>query len=223
MRAGKSEPIWVLASSRGIPNGPLVMSSRITVPPRASVGPRMPPSTLVTNSSLMPPRSRAVMSQGPWMPWPVNVSRTMPWLSSTIRQPKPESTVPLFVVGSDPTMTQPPRSATRAVVRPTPPGQALPRSPIWANSDAWPDGVTCTIVLPVPWMFPESLKLLTSTLPCCRLPTLRGTTATPYGLTSPFCGIVEATTARSQTRSQDHKRDQCRGRHARKDTAHRVR
>ena len=96
------------------------------------------------------------MSQGPLMPWPLNVSRTVPWLSSTIRQPEPEMTVVpsgSWVVGSEPTITQPLRSTLSAVVRPTPPGQAPPRSPIWANCDMWPPGVTCTIVVPVPWMF----------------------------------------------------------------------
>ncbi len=100
----------------------------------------MPPSTLVTNSSDTRPRLTAVMSHGPSMPWPANVSRTTPWLSSTIRQPGPE--IEPFLVGSEPTTTQPPGSATRAVVRPTPPGHARPRWPTVANTDclaAWAD------------------------------------------------------------------------------------
>jgi hypothetical protein len=59
------------------------------------------------------------------MPWPVKVSRTTPWLSSTIRQPGPE--IMPFWVGSEPTITQPVGSATSAVVRPMPPGHAPPR------------------------------------------------------------------------------------------------
>src|SRR5579875_155673 len=68
-------------------------------------------------------------------------------------------------VGSEPTITQPLRNATRAVVRPTPPGQALPRLPTLAKSDSVPCGVTWTIVVPVPCTFAWSLKLLTRTLP----------------------------------------------------------
>ena len=115
------------------------------------------------------------MSHGPLMPWPASVSRTTPWLSRTIRQPAPE-TLP-FWVGSDPTITQPLRSTTRAVVRPTPPGQAL--SVIPANCDTVPPGLTWTMVVPVPCVFAALLKLLTSTSPWCRSPVLRGTTATP--------------------------------------------
>lgn len=45
------------------------------------------------------------------------------------------------------------------------------------------------IVRPVPWLLAESLKFETSTSPATRLPTLRGTTATPYGFTSPLPGL----------------------------------
>src|SRR5580700_4151023 len=91
---------------------------------------------------------------------------TLPHWSRTIRQPGPE--MALFTVGSEPTITQPLRSTTRAVVRPTPPGQELSLIP--ANSDILPCGLTCTMVVPV----------------------LCGTTATPYGLISPLAGTVEA-------------------------------
>src|SRR5271170_3874616 len=106
---------------------------------------------------------------------------TLPHWSRTIRQPGPEMTP--FCVGSDPTITQPLRSTTRAVVRPTPPGQAL--SVIPANCDTAPPGLTWTMVVPVPCTPPgfavvaALLKLLTSTSPRCRSPVLRGTTATP--------------------------------------------
>jgi hypothetical protein len=117
------------------------------------------------------------MSQGPLMPCPAKVSRTWPHESSTIRQPGPE-TLP-FLVGSEPTITQPLRSTDRAVVRPTPPGQPARCGLTRANCDLWPDGVTWTIVVPVPWALAWSLKLLTRTLPRHRSPVLRGTTATP--------------------------------------------
>ena len=95
-------------------------------------------------------------------------------------------------MGSEPTITQPLRSTVRAVVRPTPPGQPNRWGLIWANSETWPDGVTSTIVVPVPCTLALSLKLLTRTLPCHRCPVLRGMTATPYGLTSPLPGTVDA-------------------------------
>ena len=176
VRAGKPDPIRLLASTRGVLQGALVMMSRSTVPPLGLVcWPRMPPSTLVTNSSAKLPRSRAVMSHGPSMPWPVIVFRTWPHWSRTIRQPGPE--ILPFWVGSEPTITQPLRSATRAVVRPTPPGHLVSLMP--ANSDMPPCGLTWTMVVPVPCALALSLKLLTRTSPRCRLPVLRGTTATP--------------------------------------------
>src|SRR5580704_715874 len=113
---------------------------------------------------------------------------TLPHWSRTIRQPGPE--MALFTVGSEPTITQPLRSTTRAVVRPTPPGQELSLIP--ANSDILPCGLTCTMVVPVPCALVLSLKLLTSTSPRCKRPVLCGTTATPYGLISPLAGTVEA-------------------------------
>ena len=117
------------------------------------------------------------MSHGPLIPGPVNVSRTRPRLSSTIRQPEPEMAP--FLVGSEPTMTQPLRSAVRAVVRPTPPGQLGRLRLIFANTHWWPDGVTSTMVVPVPCTLALLLKLLTRTLPRNRSPVLRGMTATP--------------------------------------------
>src|SRR5260370_29584783 len=83
---------------------------------------------------------------------------------------------------------------TRAVVSPIPPGQrpGRPRREMCANSLTFPLGVICTIVDPVPCWFPELLKLLTSTLPRRSRPWLCPITATPYGLTSPFAGIVDA-------------------------------
>src|SRR6185437_6883419 len=112
---------------------------------------------------------------GPSMPCPAMVSRTCPRGSRTIRQPGPEMAP--FLVGSEPTTTQPERSDTRAVVRPTPPGHD--GSVTWANSVALPPGETWTMVVPVPCTLALLLKLLTSTLPRCKAPVLRGMTATP--------------------------------------------
>src|SRR5580658_4395585 len=160
--------------------------SSTVLPPAATV----PFSTLVTKSSAVLPNSAAVMSQGPLMLLPVNVSRTWPDGSTTIRQPDPETLPPL--VGSEPTITQPLCSATRAVVRPTPPGHPARRRLILANTHVLPDGVTSTIVVPVPWMLPELLKLLIRMLPRNSSPVLREMTAMPYGLTSPLPGTVDA-------------------------------
>src|SRR5579863_9113359 len=101
------------------------------------------------------------MSHGPLIPYPVMVFLTWPHGSRTIRQPPPERL--LLTVGSEPTITQPLGSATRAVVRPTPPRHA--GSLIWANRLALPPGETWTIVVPVPWALALSLKLLTRTSP----------------------------------------------------------
>jgi hypothetical protein len=77
----------------------------------------------VTNRSLRVPSLVAVMSQGPLMPCPERVSRTVPWLSSTSRQPGSAVAEVPPVVGRLPTTTQPPGRTDSAVVRPIPPGQ----------------------------------------------------------------------------------------------------
>jgi hypothetical protein len=84
-------------------------------------------------------------------------------------------------VGKLPTITNPERSATRAVVNPTPPGQAPGSDPalMLANSDRLPLGEICTMVVPVPCRFAELLKLLTKTLFATNVPAVVGTTATP--------------------------------------------
>jgi hypothetical protein len=46
-------------------------------------------------------------------------------------------------------------------------------------------------VLPVPWLFDLPLKLLINRSPACNNPVLRGTSAIPYGFTSPAGGTVE--------------------------------
>jgi len=49
------------------------------------------------------------------------------------------------------------------------------------------------MVVPVPWTLALSLKLLTRVSPAVSWPAEAGTTATPYGFTSPLPGTVEAT------------------------------
>jgi hypothetical protein len=72
-------------------------------------------------------------------------------LSRDEGQPDPDTLPPL--VGSEPTITQPLRSTVSAVVRPTPPGQPRRCRLTFANSETWPCGVICTIVVPVPCTF----------------------------------------------------------------------
>ena len=115
-------------------------------------------------------------------------------LFSTSRQPVPVKTVPPCEVGRLPTTTQPPFSISSAVVSPMPPGhgEGRRRGLMRANWVLVPCGETWTIVVPVPCMFLELLKLLTRTSPWTRLPWLCWTTAVPYGLTSPLAGTVDA-------------------------------
>src|ERR1019366_518669 len=106
---------------------------------------------------------------------------TWPQASRMIRQPAFAVAEVPSLVGRLPTMTQPLRSATRAVVRPTPPGQRPATSPfvIVAKVDTAPPGATSTIVVAVPWALAALLKLLTRVLPRWRSPIERGTIATP--------------------------------------------
>jgi hypothetical protein len=136
---------------------------------------------LVTNTTADAPASSAVASHGPLMPCPAMVSRTMPWLSSTIRQSALAVAACPLVDGVDPTMTQPARNATSAVSSPIPPGQG-PGSiagVMCARSVRCPPGEICTMVLPVPCRLALLLKLLTRTLPTCSRPVLRVITAVP--------------------------------------------
>src|SRR5215471_13238815 len=195
VRCGKPEPILVVLISCGGREPAAIRSRRRTVPLCTTMPPAalVPFSTLVTNSCEAGPRLTEVMSQGPLMPLPANVSRTRPWLSRTIRQPADEVAAEPSLVGRLPTTTQPPGRISSAVVRPTPPGQ-LPGSlaaTILANTLSVPDGETWTIVVPVPCWFIELLKLLISTLPLTSEPWLMPTSAVPYGLISPLAGTVE--------------------------------
>src|SRR5215813_6616057 len=122
------------------------------------------------------------------------IFRTLPLLSRTSRQPGAEVAAWPFFDGRLPTMTQP-CTSTSAVVSPTPPVQRPGSEALvmWANDIRCPLGLISTIVDPVPCRFLELLKLLTRISPLCRRPWLRWTTTTPYGLTSPLCGTVDAT------------------------------
>src|SRR5215469_12743811 len=170
---------------------------RTTVPPLTTFGlaATVPLRTLVTNSVAVLPASSAVISHGPLMGAPEIVSTALPEESRTIRHPACMVAELPSLVGRLPTMTNPPRSATRAVVRPRPPGHG-PGS-LFGASDAnrvtFPVvGEISTIVLPVPCRLRWLLKLLTSTSPTVSKPLVTGATATPYGLTSPFIGTVDA-------------------------------
>src|SRR5580704_10887356 len=160
----------------------------------------LPPRALDTNTCADVAVDVTARSQGPTMFLLVMVSTGVPWSFSTIRHPagsRPGS-APLFVVGRLPTTTQPPGRMPSAVVRPMPPGQAWPagNAEMLANTLVLPPGETCTRVVPVPCTFALSLKLLTRTSPAVSRPPEAGTTATPYGFTSPLAGTVEATWAR---------------------------
>src|SRR5664279_1062748 len=133
------------------------------------------------------------MSHGPLIHRLVMVSRTLPAASNTSRQPAFAVAAVPSRVGRLPTITHPDLRTARAVVNPTPPGQrpGSRAASTRANRVAFPWAVIWTRVLPVPCRLPAALKLLTSTEPPCSLPTVRGTTATPYGLRSPLAGTVE--------------------------------
>src|SRR5215469_8689658 len=121
------------------------------------------------------------MSQGPLIPLPEIVFRTLPQWSRMIRQPALAVGDMPFLVGRLPTTTQPSCRMLSAVVSPTPPGQELGRLD-WvmvANTLTFPAGETWTIVVPVPCRFLELLKLLTRMLPLTSEPVLWPITATP--------------------------------------------
>ena len=129
----------------------------------------LPPRALETNTCADVAVDVTARSQGPAMFSFVMVWTTVPWSFSTIRHPagsRPGS-APLLVVGRLPTTTQPPGRMPSAVVRPTPPGQAIPAGSVAtsANRLAGPPGDTWTMVVPVPWTLALSLKLLTRMLP----------------------------------------------------------
>src|ERR1019366_3889265 len=136
------------------------------------------------------------ISHGPLMSWLTQVAAGAPWLLSTMRQPVgfTAGKVPPLVVGRLPTTTQPPGSTASPVVRPTPPGHGSDDGsvPSRAKGRAEPSGEISTMVLPVPCTLALLLKLLTRTSPRTSLPAVCGTTATPYGLMSPFAGTVLA-------------------------------
>src|ERR1035441_2956554 len=141
--SGKPEAMTDLANVLGTPAAGVKRRALATVPwlttepPAATV----PLRTLVKNNSVMGPALTEVMSHGPLMAPPEKVSTTCPELLSTRRQPAPVMMLP-SLVGRLPTTTQPPGRTDRAVVSPTPPGQAPGRwlGSIWANTWGVPEG-----------------------------------------------------------------------------------
>src|SRR4029077_14919 len=165
VRSAKPDPITVIDCKKG--SGWVRASvNRATVPLCTTLSPdaTVPFKTLVTNRSAMLPASRAVMSQGPLMSEPKNVSTTLPLWSSTSRHPAFAVAAVPSVVGKLPTITHPLRSTTRAVVKPTPPGHRPGRflASISANKFLFPSGEIWTMVVPVPWRLAALLKLLPS-------------------------------------------------------------
>src|ERR1700722_10362758 len=166
---------------------PSVRSRRTTVHLPATGTPCLvfvfPPSALDTKRAAVVGVEAAARSHGPTMSGFVKVSTGVPVLFSTMRQPtglRPGS-APSAVLARLPTTTHPPGRTASAVVSPIPPGQVWPAGncEICANTWVEPPGETCTMVLPVPWAFPLSLKLLTSVSPAVNRPMEGGTTATP--------------------------------------------
>src|SRR5579872_2011256 len=183
-------------STLGVPPAGVERSRRTTVPWSTVLGleATVPLRTLVTNRSALDPLSSAVMSQGPLIGDPAIVVTRCPTESRISRQPACMVAEWPLALGRLPATMYPLRRATRAVVSPTPPGQAPAgdAGASLANSLTLPPGEISTIVVPVPWRLDLALKLLTRTSPAVRSPLLAGTTAIPYGLTSPFLGTVEA-------------------------------
>src|SRR3984957_13976407 len=123
--SGKPEALTDVASSLGAPGGGVKRSALATVPWLTTVPPAatVPLRTLAKNNSVMGPALTEVMSHGPLMAPPEKVSTTWPELLGTRRPPGPVMVLP-SLVGRLPTTTQPPGRTDRAVVSPTPPGQA---------------------------------------------------------------------------------------------------
>src|SRR5215469_5522664 len=197
VRSGSPLAITVSSVTFGLPVAGRDSPIRTTVPPSTTFGlaATVPLRTLVTNSVAVVPASTAVISHGPLIGPPEIVATGLPDESRTIRHPACMVAELPFLVGRLPTMTNPPRSATSAVVRPMPPGHG-PGSLFGASDANWVTlpvvGEISTMVLPVPCRLRWLLKLLTSTSPATSRPAVTGGTATPYGLTSPFFGTVDA-------------------------------
>ncbi len=147
------------------------MLSLSTVPRRTTLpfAATVPFSTLATNSAADRPWVIAVASHGPLMPCPLKIFLTVPLLSMTNRHPGDDVAAWPFFDGRLPTMTQP-CTRTRAVVRPTPPGQRPGSEALvmCVKTVRCPLGLISTIVDPVPCRFLELLKLLTRMSPRCK-------------------------------------------------------
>ncbi len=177
--SAKPVAITVFEVTLGTPPGVMLSASRTTVPrwttlPLAAT---VPLSTFVTNRVAWLPWSTAVMSHGPLMSAAVYVATTRPRASSTVSAPARAALDFPPGAGRLPTTTNPSRSATSAVVKPTA-GVDVGLGTT-ANTRAAPEGDTSTMLDPVPCSFLALLKLLTRTSPLISLPSLRPTTATP--------------------------------------------
>src|SRR5580692_7686434 len=108
------------------------------------------------------------------------------------------------MVGTLPTTTNPPRRTPRAVLSP---GRPLAKNVFAVPGGAiGPVGVSEIMVVPAPCRLSLLLKLLTRTSPAAMMPPAgkdAGTKATPYGLTSPFAGIVEELMTRGMKARSD--------------------
>jgi hypothetical protein len=117
--------IAVYAVADGLPPIGIERVIRSTVPFETTLplAATVPFRTFVTNNTAPLPISSAVISQGPFMPFSEIVPTGVPLLFRTMRQPAfVMAGVPSFV-GKLPTVTNPERRATSAVVRPTPLGR----------------------------------------------------------------------------------------------------
>src|ERR1700733_16192025 len=103
----------------------------------SSGGPTSKPVLLTNNVAVAPLSITAMLPQGPLVFGPAMVPATLPFASSTIRQPGPLVFVVPSWLGRLPTITQPDLSMVIAVVRPTPPGHCGRLRGTAANSDSF--------------------------------------------------------------------------------------
>ena len=126
---------------------------------------------------------------------PAKVLTTLPFGSSTSRQPGPLVPVVPSWLGVLPTMIQPVFSMVNAVDSPMPPGQdARWRGMVASVVSLRVLGLKSTIVVPRPCRLAALLKFVIRTSFFCTLPADTGATITAYGFWSPFGAMVEVTT-----------------------------
>src|ERR1019366_8864194 len=127
------------------------------------------------------------MSQGPLMKfWSAMVCTCWPRLLTTSSEPLPAVAQVPSVEGKLPTITKPSCNTPRAVDKPGCEGDEVKKT------ESGPCLGTRTMVVPVPCRLWTLLKFETKMSPGLITPPGKpgGTKATPYGLTSPFDGIV---------------------------------